>query len=164
MPPQRRNQGLAPPHQPTPPRAFVKQRISIARAAVAPRGKGRGVVSDSQTSPPLSNDDPIIGDDDDDVANILISSLSTMWSRRVGPTSLISKRKHQERQIDDRIVDRSKSTIHDPRSVVVKEGLFDVVARDLVDNVARKREYEINKRMLETRARVEVQREKEQCE
>jgi len=47
---------------------------------------------------------------------------------------------------------------------IVKEGLFDAIARDSTNDVARKRKYEVDKRMLETRVRVEVRREKEQRE
>jgi len=87
-----------------------------------------------------------------------------MWSRRVGLTSTIFKRKQQERQVENRIVDKTKPIVHDSRSVVAKEGLFGAVARDPVSDAARKREYETNKRMLNARARVEVRREKEQRE
>jgi len=107
MPPQRRSQGPAPPHQPTPPRASNRQRQPTARAAAAPRGRGRGVVDGDQappspSSPPpsafLPNDGSTIGGGGRGAAaNISTSSLSTMWSRRVGPTSTISKRKQQER-------------------------------------------------------------------
>jgi len=100
MPPQRRNQGLALPHQSTPPRASNRQRQPIARAAVASRGRGREIVDDDQAPPssPLPNDGSAIdGDDRDAAANISISSLPTMWFRRVESTSTIFKRKQQER-------------------------------------------------------------------
>jgi len=87
-----------------------------------------------------------------------------MWSRRVESTSTIFKRKQQERQVEDRIAGKTKSIVHDPRSAVVKEGLFGAIARDSANDVARRREYEIDKRMLEARARVEVRREKKQRE
>jgi len=54
MPPQRRSQGPAPPHQPTPPRASNRQRQPTARIATvaASRGRGRGVVNGDQAPPP----------------------------------------------------------------------------------------------------------------
>ncbi len=173
MPPQRRSQGPAPPHQPTPPRASNRQRQPTARAAAAPKDRGRGVVGGDQAPPlppppppaSLSNNGPAIGGGGRDAAaNIPTPPLSTMWSRRVEPTSTIFKRKQQERQVEDRIASKTKSTVHDPRSVVAKEGLFGAAARDPADDAARRREYEANKRMLNARARVEVRREEEQRE
>jgi len=174
MPPQRRSQGPAPPHQPTPPRASNRQRQPTARAAAAPRGRGRGVVGGDQAPPPpppppppafLPNDGSAIGGGGRGAAaNIPTPPLPTMWSRRVGPTSTISKRKQQERQVKNRIARKTKPIVHDSRSAAAKEGLFGAAARGPANDAARKREYEANKRMLDARARVEVRREKEQRE
>lgn len=66
--------------------------------------------------------------------------------------------------MEDRIAGKTKPTIHDPRSVAAKEGLFDAATRGPAGDAARRREYEANKRMLNARARVEVRREEEQRE
>jgi len=173
MPPQRRSQGPAPPHQPTPPRASNRQRQPTARAAAAPKDRGRGVVGGDQAPPPppppppapLPNNGPATdGGGRGAAADIPTPPLPTMWSRRVGPTSTISKRKQQERQVEDRIAGKTKPTVHDPRSAAAKEGLFGAAARGPAGDAARRREYEANKRMLDARARVEVRREEEQRE
>jgi hypothetical protein len=164
MPPQRRSQGPAPPHQPTPPRASNRQRVPTARAAAAaaPRGRGREVVGGDQAPPPPPpNDGPATGGGGRGAADTPTPPLPTMWSRRVGPTAAISKRKQQERQIENRIAGRTKPTIHDPRSAAAKEGIFGAAARGPAGDAARSREYEANKRMLDARARVEVRREEE---
>jgi hypothetical protein len=57
---------------------------------------------------------------------------------------------------------KTKFTIYNLQSIVVKEKLFNIVACNFVNNIVCKRKYKINKKILNICIKIEVQQKKKQ--
>jgi hypothetical protein len=171
---ERRNQDPPPPPPSTPPRQSKRSKVQIARAIANAtssntRDKDKDNVVVNPSSSPFSFALANLVVDEDEAKDSMLDlysllTLSTMFARSIGITTSLKRKKNQLRQIENRHIEKTKSyaITYDPRSVAAKKRLFDFVARDSLDDVARKREYKTNKKKKEVRIRVKIRLEKKQ--